>query len=149
MFNTQENHIAYFITINEGPVAESPMFTNQISISDNCSPAAYVIRNLGFNVYFHSLYTALSSMLLLHRESPLYKMLQQYHLFIAHRSPCLSFYSERNNFKIRVIVHFIRNRNLLHSRLQNLKPLFWLSKLEPRDFVQTRGPDRVYFIHFF
>lgn len=38
MFKTKENHIAYFKTIDKRPVAESPMLTNQISVSDNQPP---------------------------------------------------------------------------------------------------------------
>lgn len=149
MVNTKENHIAYFIAINKGPVAESSMLTNQISVSDKHLPP-YATRNLCFNVFFHPLYIALSPMLLLRRLSLLYKMPSNT-ISLRHKGhpPRLSFCSEGSNVKIGVVLHFIRNRDLLHSRLQNLKRFLWLSKLEPRDFILTQDPDRVYSSHFF
>lgn len=60
MVNTKENHIAYFIAINKGPVAESSMLTNEISVSDK-HPPPYATRNLCFNVFSHPLYISLSN----------------------------------------------------------------------------------------
>lgn len=60
MVNTKENHIAYVIAINKGPVAESSVLANQISVSDE-HPPPYTTRTLCFNVFFHPLYVSLSN----------------------------------------------------------------------------------------
>lgn len=90
MVSTKENHIAYFIAINKGPVAESSMLTNEISVSDK-HPS---LMPPGISALMSSPipFIYLSPMLLLHRKSLLYRTLQQHHFFTMQGSPTTTFF---------------------------------------------------------
>lgn len=148
MVSTKENHIAYFIAINKGPVAESSMLTNEISVSDK-HPS---LMPPGISALMSSptpLYISLQCFFFIESLCYTGRSSNTISLRCKGHPPRLSFCRGGSNFKIGVVLHFIRNRDLLHSRLQNLKRFLRLSKLEPRDFILTQDPDRVYSSHFF